>query len=350
MPLDVAISNYRDPWGKALREQRANVKKERSAKALCHYAALLQLDGRPQRALAWLDRCLDGYPGDDYALYLKALTLMQLGDWQTGLRLFEHRLAVFASDLTADNLAPRWRGETTDKRVLIWQEGGYGDVIHLLRFIPEVVKRAPNLTLCVDRRLVRLLHANNIPARVIAADGIESPAELQCSIQSLPLVMQARPDNIDGAPYLIVPQDVKAHWHERLRGHPKIGFCWRGSPRHERDATRSIPHDVAMAFGEKLQLLSLLPETTGVSDWLDTAGIIANLDLVISVDTAVAHLAGAMGIKTFLLLPVDSDWRWLRDRSNTPWYDAMILFRCERHGEWPLDRVYNLAVAEVRSM
>ena len=313
---NVAISDPSDPYGKAINRQRRVMLSDRSAHAMCFMAGLLNYDGQRDAALAQLDRCLETHPLDAMAKYLKSLIVLADGDYKEGFRLYENRFVVYPATGQINKLCLPWRGEETERRVLVWHEGGVGDTMHFCRYFPEVLRRAPRAQFLVHPYLIDLLIASGIPAESLPrtrGDFDKNFSEsLACSAMSLPHVLRIKLGDVAGGSYLRAPQTKIEEWRARLDGKPRIGFCWRGNKDHERDATRSMPLDMAMRLGESHDLFSLMQEHLKVKDWTDTAGIVANLDLIITVDTSIAHLAAAMGRPTWVLITVDHDWRWLR--------------------------------------
>ena len=221
--------------------------------------------------------------------------------------------------------------------------------IQFLRYIPLLKKRADYLTLRLREPLVDLC-AKNFPDVGIFSEAAQEPlAEARCRLSSLPFFFATRLNNIPPAPYLTAPEDEL--WRDRLRDRssPRIGLVWAGNAKFQNDAARSIDFHVLSP------LLSCGPEhfvslqkdrtdnlpTSGFFDaapqlknFTKTAALITELDLVISVDTATAHLAGALGKPVFILLPFNGDWRWLLEREDSPWYGSARLFRQKKPGDW----------------
>ncbi len=258
-----------------------------------------------------------------------------------------------------------WSGDRGDGRtILLWTEQGAGDSIQFVRYIQEVLKLGWNVILEAPSDLKALF--NGIEGVSLVDQGGGLPHfDVHCPLLSLPRIFGTVLETIPaGVPYLAAEEDCVAVWRERLRqeefGHgeagvvPRIGLVWAGNPAFRHDAARS-PRLGAIApllavkgvefFGlqmgdgrRDLADYAMPPSFTDlashITDFADTAAIIANLDLVITSDTSVAHLAGALGKPVWVMLQAVPDWRWLRDRDDSPWYPSMRLFRQAQRGDW----------------
>jgi hypothetical protein len=255
--------------------------------------------------------------------------LLAQGRYAEGAPLYEARLARQGAPPSPGLGVPRWRGEPLDgKRVLIWPEQGLGDQIMFARFVPELQQRGCDLTFVCRPPLIRLLSAS-LSARILPAEGrIEFPdPDVWLWSSSLLAASGATLETIPGEPYL--------RWPTARSGPYRIGVATRGRATHANDAHRSLPGSAAEDLLSLPGAMSLLPEDTGARDMADTAELIAGLDLVISVDTSIAHLAGALGKRVWILLPaVRCDWRWLTKRDDSPWYRSARLFRQDTPGDW----------------
>ena len=277
------------------------------------------------------------------------------GNFAAGWEKYEARWRI--GDLPPrDFAAAQWRGEAIEgKTILLHAEQGFGDTIQFLRYLPLVLARGAKVIVEVQKPLLSL--TAGISGISCLARGEPLPAfDLHCPLLSLPLVFSTRLKTIPAdVPYLAAPRERIAHWRERVGDWPglKVGIAWAGSPVHRNDVNRSIPLarlapllDVAQARWFSLQVGARAANLAAVSaekvidlsaelgDFAETAAAIANLDLVITVDTAVAHLAGALGKPVWTMLPFAPDWRWLLERSDSPWYPTMRLFRQARAGDW----------------
>ena len=289
--------------------------------------------------------------------------LLLAGQLEEGWREFECRWQTEGQVRLRPLLGvPSWNGEAIgDRVILLLAEQGHGDTLQFCRYVPEVAARAGRTVLAVHPRLVRLL--SRLPGvSEILTDGDRPPSfDLWCSLMSLPRAVGTTLETIPATtPYLTAdPADV-AHWRERLAGLAglRVGLCWAGGQFNvgqiQRDRRRSISLDTLAQLGDVsgVQFISLQigPPAAATPhpphgmelhdfaddqrDFADAAAIVENLDLVISVDTAVAHLAGALGKPVWLLNHFDTDWRWLLDRNDSPWYPTLRQFRQPTPGDW----------------
>ncbi len=298
------------------------------------------------------------------ARFAQGLVHIRAGEMAEGFELYETRWTQKNGprhEFPADTL---WLGGLPlgDRRLLVHSEQGFGDVIQFCRFAPQAA--APNrLILQVQPALKRLMKTLPGVSEVYAV-GEETPAfDLHIPIMSLPLALGVDIDGLASTlPYLDAAPDDVAAWRSRLPAGDgrRIGLAWTGNPQHDNDHNRSIAlRALGPLLAEPAQFISLqtayresdaaLLESTpailrfesALGDFADTAALIACCDLVITVDTAVAHLAGAMGKPVWLMLPRFSDWRWMNDRDDSPWYPSARLFRQSDFGNWArvIDRV-----------
>lgn len=256
--------------------------------------------------------------------------LMAQGRYREGWPLYEARHNVPELGLTRPPAHfPEWQGEPLDGRsIAILPEQGLGDQIQYARFAPVLAAQGAKVTLVCLKPLGRLF-ANNLGVDVIGAEGAISlpPTDVWTLTSSIVGRLGLEPAQLPNAPYL------HATPHPQTLG--RIGIVTRGSPLHANDADRSLPEAAARELMRLPGALSLHPEDLGARDFLDTATVIAGLDLVITVDTAVAHLAGAMGRPVWILLPWRmTDWRWMTQRTDSPWYPSARLFRQPASSDW----------------
>lgn len=317
----LAVTDRHNPFDVALASTLANLKREPTLLNACEHVRVLIMDMQIEQALSLLDEC---EPFDNPTVcYYRGLALLHNGDLPVALRELEHRLTVLSDLPSFRKFGPKWHGGPTMKRVLFWQEGGLGDTLHFLRYLPAAVKRCPNSALVVKSILHRLLVANGIPERVLLKDaGIQT--DYQCSLLSLPHLLGDY--TISGNSYLTAPPEAVSKWNKYA---DRVGFVFKGNPEHTCDLIRSIPDE---DISEVLTGKDWVPvdlESTGAKDWWDLAGIVANLKLLVAVDTGIVHLAGALGKPCWLLLNKTCDWRWVM-----PWYDSVRVFRCAKHSEW----------------
>lgn len=248
---------------------------------------------------------------------------------------------------------PAWDGsDPAGQTILIRAEQGFGDTIQLARYLPTIMAMGGKPVLICHKSLIPLIGA--MPGVTACAHGqAPPPHDSWIDMASLPFILATTMDTIPCPnAYLQADPLRAAAWASRLPAGRKIGVVFSGNPRHPADRRRSIPLDqirlpdlpnmsfVDLQFGERLRLPDLTP---WITDYAQTAALIANLDLVIAVDTSVAHLAGALGKPVWILLPYAPDWRWCLARSDSPWYSSARLFRQPAAGDWAsvLGQVFN---------
>ncbi len=257
---------------------------------------------------------------------------------------------------------PAWNGEDlSGKTILLYGEQGLGDAIHFIRYAPLLAKRGAKVVVEVTKPLLRLLGSVAGIDRLIAWGGDSGAFDFHCPLPSLPGIfatdLQSIPAEI---PYLSADTGAVQTWRGRIAAtndELQVGLAWAGSRENRNDRNRSIALETFAALSaapgvcfHSLQItppppadspLKIRDWSAHITDLADTAALVANLDLIISVDTAVAHLAGAMGKRLWLLLPFPPDWRWMLDREDSPWYPTARLFRQKTAGDWNgvIDRV-----------
>jgi hypothetical protein len=219
---------------------------------------------------------------------------------------------------------PEWKGEDLKgKRLLVYPDQGFGDQIQNFRFALVIAAAGADVTVVSPPRLTRLFEGRGV-AVIEGTPGRALPdSDYWTMICSLPLHMGVTEETVAPAPYLALP----------AQGSAGVGVVTAGNPTHLNDRNRSLPPKMAALLTGLGR--SLAPQDTGARDFRDTAEIVAGLDLVISVDTSVAHLAGAMGKPVWVLLSaIETDWRWLRGRADSPWYPSARLYRQSAPGAW----------------
>jgi hypothetical protein len=320
------------------------------AQALCDRGRALHEAGRHGEALAAFSAAVELLPASPRAHFFKGFTLLLLGRWDEGWREYAWRARLEPGTSLP---GPAWDGSALGGRtVLLEAEQGLGDTLQMLRYVPLAAARGGRVALAVPAPLRRLLEG--FPGVVrLYGPGDVLEYDVRAGLFALPGLFGTMPDTVPPpiAP-LAIPMDSPAARPVRAVQGRKIGLVWAGNPRHPNDRNRSCPLaalqpllDVpgcrffslqlgaasgeAAPFGERIVALG-----PALADMADTAAAIAALDHVITVDTAVAHLAGTMGKPCWLLLPAAADWRWLLERSDTPWYPQMTLFRQEGPGAW----------------
>ena len=313
---------------------------------------------RFDEALASSDRAIALEADFADAHFLKSLASLVTGDFAGGWAEYEWRHRAPVARLTPRDLPqPIWLGEDdiAGKTILLHSEQGFGDTIHFCRYVPMVAARGARIVLEVEQPLCGLMQGLAGTAAIIAKGDPLPEVDIRCPLPSLPLAFKTRLETIPAnAPYLSVPQDVLASWNSLLGNERavKIGLCWAGNPNHVRDRERSmdlrrllplmdvgarfvsLQKDLRAGEAETLARAGILDFATRIRDFTDTAALVSQLDLVISVDTSIAHLAGALGKPVWILSTYAPDWRWLLDRDDSPWYPTARLFRQGEGREW----------------
>jgi tetratricopeptide (TPR) repeat protein len=276
-----------------------------------------------------------------------ALLRLQQGDWAAGFAEYEWRLR--SPERGAPPLpGPRWDGaDAPGRTLLVHFEQGFGDTIQFLRFVPQAAARVGRLIVCVPPSLLRL--AASIPGVTAVTDASQTRFDLHAYLMSLPHLMKVSSDELGMAtPYLSAPADRVAAWQTRLGPLPgrRVGLVLAGNPKHENDLRRSLPVSVIdrLAAVPCVTWIGLRPGAPhhprvhdvgdSLTDFAETAEVLHACDLLVSVDTAVAHLAGALGRPVWMLLPHVADWRWGLSGQTTRWYPSMRLFRQPGIGDW----------------
>ncbi|MBE0616158.1 MAG: glycosyltransferase family protein [Burkholderiales bacterium] len=323
---------------------------------------VLQALKRHAEALQSYGRALALDPDDAQAHWNEALTRLALGDYRRGWAKYEWRWRNPALGMDARlSDRPQWTGEPDieGKTVLLHAEQGYGDALQFIRYAPRVAALGARVIVACAPQLRALFEGVEGVVQAFAPEVDPVPAfDLHIPLMSLPLAFGTMPETIPGsAPYLPPDAAGTQAWQARLAPYQgrRIGLAWSGNPKFGRARTKACP--VALmarlaavpgcvfvslqkgdAAAEGIQLrdagANVLDYTDELADFKATAALVGALDLVISVDTAVAHLAGALGKPVWILLPYAADWRWLVDRDDSPWYPSARLFRQPQRGAW----------------
>lgn len=301
-------------------------------------------------------------------------SLMRLlhGDYTQGWQEYEWRWRCpefFSQKINAPQ--PQWDGsDISGRTILLYCEQGLGDTIQFVRYAPLVARLGATVILQCQRELQRLLASVTGIHQVVARGQELPPFELHLPLLSLPRLFKTTVRTIPASvPYISADPQLIEIWRQRLGpllpGHRRVGLAWAGRPTHKNDRNRSMQLSqlAALASVPNVQWISLqkgpaaqqaanppggmrlLDLTDQIHDFTDTAALIANLDLIVCVDTAVAHLAGAMGRAVWIFLPFAPEWRWLLGCDDSPWYPSARLFRQKNPGQW--DQPVNQAAAEL---
>lgn len=326
-----------------------------------HYnlAIVLQDLGHLDEAATHFDEALRLNPKDPVARYNRSFLLLLTGDFTTGWPEYEYRWQE-AGIQPRSFAEPRWRGEPLEgKTILLHAEQGLGDAIQFCRYASLVKQRGATVVLECLTPLANLLDTMPGVDRVVA-QGQPLPAfDFQIPLLSLPAVFETTLKNIPATiPYLTARPELVDHWRNKLAPLDgcKIGIAWQGNPLHKNDRFRSAPlgafGPLAQVTGVNLVSLQKGPGTEQLSQTteftvhdlgecyhsattlLETSAVLRNLDLVVTIDSALTHLAGALGVPVWVALPANPDWRWLLERADSPWYPTMRLFRQSTLGDW----------------
>jgi Flp pilus assembly protein TadD len=285
------------------------------------------------------------------------ISLLIRGKFEEGWPEFEYRLKNKLLKLNRGFKQPIWQGEDLgDKTLLLYSEQGLGDTVQFARYIPQVKAKAPNVIFEVEGKLVEILHPLTAGIPILVKGKQRLPDfDVYAPLASLPGIFKTTLETIPtDIPYLFADPARIKWWRDRLAGTGlKVGLAWGGNPEHSNDRNRSMPLEAvrpllslkgirwfSLQIGERAQDLradwaSPIEDLSHeVNTFPETAAAMMNLDLIISVDTSLAHLAGALGRRVWMPLGHVADWRWLRDRNDSPWYPTAHLFRQRSRGGW----------------
>ncbi|WP_255608950.1 tetratricopeptide repeat protein [Methylosinus sp. Sm6] len=360
--LDQALVSF----DRALRLESAD------ADVLCGRAIVLKELGRYDEALADFDRAIAIDPRHAEAKANKGSLLLLLGEFAEGWELFEHRWVQ--GDRPKAEIAyrwPEWRGEPlAGKSIVVLDEAGLGDALQFSRYAPLLAAAGARAAYHCRPSLARVMRGLGLNVEIVTAPPPDANYDCCVTICSLPRAFATRADTISGRPYLRAEPERVAHWRERLGdGGFKVGIAWHGSSHSRSDHTRAAPLSAFAPLSriDGVRLVSLQKNfgaeqlrsapagmrveslgadfDCGADAFVDTAAVIANLDLVVTIDTSIAHLAGALGQKVWIAIKHSPEWRWMLEREDTPWYDSARLFRQERRGDW--DDVFSRMAREL---
>jgi tetratricopeptide (TPR) repeat protein len=312
--------------------------------------------GEHDAAVAAITRALAMEPSDAGIRYERAVMLLRIGDFAAGWAEYASRFDAPFNALQRPRHARDWSGEEPleGKSILVYAEQGAGDTVQFCRYAPELARRGAEVRLVVPPPLAGLLQ--QLPAIHVFADGDPVPSsDYQCALLDLPGIFGTRMQTIPwSGPYLKPDPASAAAWQALFTptGGTRIGIACSGSPRHSNDRDRSMPLAKFSALAQPgirlhlvqndlrpqdlpaLRALDVADHRLELRDFRETSALLSSLDLVITVDTSIAHLAGALGLPVWVLLPALADWRWLVDRPDSPWYPTARLFRQPVAGDW----------------
>jgi tetratricopeptide (TPR) repeat protein len=317
------------------------------------------MHGDLEQAVACLERGVQVSEPPAEARFFHATLLLSQGKLLEAWPQFESRLECRFAEARRRLPQPRWDGSPLAGRtLLVTAEYGYGDQVQFMRYDPLVRLRAGEGRVLVEAhaQLIPLLQASGYRDLVAQGDALP-PIDVQVPMMSLPGIFATTLETIPGpSPYLRVEARLERQWHERLASVPgfKVGIHWQGNPKFNGDRHRSVRlvdfaplatlpgvtlvglqkgpgHEQVAELAGQWPLVDLADQ---LHDFHETAAAMRNLDLVISCDSGPAHVAGALGVPVWVLLSFAPDWRWMRDRDDSPWYPSMRLFRQTRLGDW----------------
>ncbi len=346
---------------------RALVLRPDYAEALSNRGVTLHEMGRFEDAVASYQAALTVRPDYAEVHYCEALCRLLIGDFDRGWEKNEWRWQTEALRNSKRSFSEKlWLGsdDIAGKTILRHAEQGFGDTLQFARYVPMVAARGARVILEVQRPLHALMASLPEAAQVVSRGDALPAFDMHCPLLSLPLAFGTRLETIPSAVrYLAAPESKVRAWRDALGKHdrPRIGLVWAGNPRKELPNANRIDSERSMAFGRFAPLFFVsgcefyslqkgdeavkqlrdsafselvIDRTSELHDFSDTAALIENLDLVIAVDTAVAHLSGALGKPFWLLNRYNTCWRWLLDRVDSPWYPAARQFRQDQSRDW----------------
>jgi tetratricopeptide (TPR) repeat protein len=318
----------------------------------------LAAQNRYDEALASYGKALALRKDDADAHFMESLLLLALGDYRRGFEQYEWRWRRTGMPEQKSRGRPLWRGDypLPRKTILLHAEQGLGDTIQFARYVPVLAASGASVVLEVQPELTALMARLDGAAKIVARGEALPPFDVHCPLGSLPLALKTEPATVPAdIPYLSADDAHLEKWSKRLgpRQRRRIAIAWSGNASHLNDRNRSVPFaKLAPLFSSPAQFISIQRELRDedaaalaaeqrvghigaeLENFSDTAAVIAQCDLVIAVDTAVAHVAGALGRPLWVLLPFAPDWRWTLDGASSPWYPNARLFRQTALGDW----------------
>jgi Flp pilus assembly protein TadD len=330
------------------------------AVAHCDMGSLFGRLNRTKEAIRQYDLALELQPANPRARYFRGLMRLTLGQMPDAWAEHEARLELPAAlSGVRDFPGPRWTGgqDLSGRTILLSAEQGFGDTIQFVRYVPLIAARGATILLEVQPGLGKLCATIAGVAHVFEIGDALPAFDLHCSLMSLPAAFGTDLHGIPSTiPYLTADPAIMAEWASALGPWRKmrVGLAWSGSSQHAADRNRSISlallgpllrrtditchviqRDIQDADRQTMiNFPNLADHSTALTDFAQTAALVASMDMIVTVDTALAHLAGALNMSTWVMLAHSADWRWMRDRDDSPWYPSLRLFHQTQRGDW----------------
>lgn len=352
--LGTLLQEMSEPEAAADEFRRVLEKTPEHAAAWTNLGNCLLGQGFPDRALQCYERTLALSPGEQAAIWNAGLAQLAAGRYAEGWQGYEARFDVPGATPRRPSRVPTWRGEPlTGKRIWVWAEQGLGDSLQFCRYLPLLFDQGATVVFEAPLTLHGLLSGLRGRVELVAPDPSRPiVADFQTPLLSLPAVLGTTVETIPTPEgYLSAAPGLREFWRHRLesvRGAFRVGFVWQGNPRYKNDRTRSLPANglpplrqvpgvalINLQFGKAAPPeVATLDLSAEIGDFASTAALVEELDLVVTVDTSMAHLAGALGKECWVLLGHSADWRWMQHRADSPWYSHHRLFRQRVAKDW----------------
>jgi len=331
---------------------------------------VLRAQGRLAESAASYDRAVAIEPGRAQAHLSRAMAWLQMGDFERGWAEYEWRLQC-AEYAIPDLQRPLWNGGSlVGRTILLYADHGFGDSLQFIRYASLVTERGGRVIAACQKPIARLIASCPGIDAVFAEGELLPEFDVYAPLMSLPRIFGTTLASVPASiPYLTPGTSLVMHWRHELDPSVgfKVGIAWQGNPRYRRDRQRSVPlacfeplarvkgvqlYSLHKGFGieqlAEVQSRFLVTDLGSRCDLTEAAAVMKSLDLVIAPDTALAHLAGAVGVSVWVALSFAADWRWLVERTDSPWYPTMRLFRQKTWGQW--DEVFDRMAATLRKM
>lgn len=363
-----ACREHNDPEGALRNYALAFAEDRHSASAFNNYGNVLRELGEPESAIPFLTRSIQLVPNAVTPNFNLAVAYLLAGDYARGWSQYEHRWNFEHLAGTLPKFSqPRWTGQDLrDKTILVCQEQGLGDTIQFSRFLFGLHNAGACVMLQVNNNLAPLFSGSPVIHQIVDVDETPQDFDYWTPIMSIPGVLGVTLQNLPHQlQYLSARADLAKSWQDRLgaKTRLRVGICWSGRPDSWINRHKGMPFETALELIQRnpnIEWINLQVECSteqaqilerhgvkhfagAVRNFADSAALIHHLDVVISVDTAVAHLSGALGRPTWIPLNwYGTDWRWLLKRDDSPWYPSARLFRQPSLGDWTpvIDRIH----------